>query len=126
MKWAWVENGQIRDFCAGDPSDLFHPDVAVFYDTVIDDDVGRGWRLVDGEWTAPPVPEPIEYIPPPPTPMSIDEVERLRRIAYATEADHLFFSWQAAVAEDAPDQDAKRLAWKAKREEIQARHPYPS
>jgi hypothetical protein len=125
MKFAWVENESIKDIAPGDPFLFYHPDVAAFYNTPIDDEVDRGWRLVDGEWTAPPVPEPIEYIPPPPTPMSIDEVERLRRIAYATEADHLFFSWQAAVAEDAPDQDAKRATWRAKRIEIQTRYPYP-
>ena len=62
---------------------------------------------------------------PPPTQAEIDAVTEARRVAYQKEADHLFFSWQAAVAEDAPDQDATRTAWRAKRAEIQARFPYP-
>lgn len=62
---------------------------------------------------------------PPPTQAEIDAVIEARRIAYQKEADHLFFSWQAALAENAPDQDAKRTAWRAKRAEIQNRYPYP-
>lgn len=125
MRYAWVENGAVKDIAPGNPLLFYHPDVAVFYDTEIADEVERGWSLVEGVWTAPPIPEPIEYEPPPPTPMTSEEVERLRRAAYAVEADHMFFSWQAAVAENAPDRDAKRNAWRAKRVEIQARFPYP-
>lgn len=76
------------------------------------------YRYVDGQLVCQP--------DPPPTQEEIDAVTEARRLAYAKEADHLFFSWQAAVTDDAPDQDAKRLTWRAKREEIQARLPYPS
>lgn len=54
-----------------------------------------------------------------------EEAKRKRREAYAAEADPLFFSWQAAKDANEPDQDAKRVAWRAKRAEIQARQPMP-
>jgi hypothetical protein len=39
-----------------------------------------------------------------------------RAVAYAAEADPLFFYWQAG--------EGSQGAWEAKREEIRARHPY--
>lgn len=63
-KYAWIENGRIRDIVSNDPATLFHPDVAVFYDTPVGDEVETGWSLVDGVWTAPPEPEPApETVP---------------------------------------------------------------
>lgn len=66
-KYAWIENDRIRDVVSADPYTLFHPDVAVFYDTSVSDDVEPGWSLVDGTWTAPPpapIPEPVSAEPP--------------------------------------------------------------
>lgn len=63
---------------------------------------------------------------PPPSQAAIDAVTEARRVAYAAESDHLFMSWQAAAAEDASDQDARRLAWLAARDAVRARLPYPA
>jgi hypothetical protein len=43
--------------------------------------------------------------------------ENQRSIAYATEADPLFFQWQA--------EEATKEEWLAKRQEIRDRYPYP-
>lgn len=48
MKFAWVENNQIRDVCHGDPTMCYHPDVAVFYSTEVPDDAQNGDKWVDG------------------------------------------------------------------------------
>lgn len=75
---------------------------------------GPGW-LWDGETlTAPVAPA-----------MTTEQSEAARRLAYTVEADPLFFSWQAAKESGAPDQDARRQVWRAKRAEIQNRYPYP-
>jgi hypothetical protein len=77
-------------------------------------DGGPGWTWDGSALSAPPPPV-----------MTAEEAERLRRAAYVAESDPLYMAWQAARDADAPDQDAKRLAWRAKRDEIQARYPYP-
>ena len=65
MKKAWIENDQVRDVCAGNPSDLFHPDVAVFYDTDVPDDASSGDGWVNGELIKPElVIAPPPEIPP--------------------------------------------------------------
>lgn len=46
------------------------------------------------------------------------EQKGLREDAYKTEADPLFFKWQAG---EGTEED-----WKAKREEIRQRYPYPT
>lgn len=60
------------------------------------------------------------YVAPPPP--SADELtaiaEAQRQAAYQSEADPLFFKWQAGESTEAE--------WLAKREEIGARFPYPS
>jgi hypothetical protein len=45
------------------------------------------------------------------------EAKARRAAAYTTEADPLFFKWQAGESAEAD--------WLAKREEIRARYPYP-
>lgn len=62
MKKAWIENNRVRDIAPGEPTDIYHPDVAVLYDTEIPDDIVPGAELIDGVWTnpAPPV-----FTPPP-------------------------------------------------------------
>lgn len=54
---------------------------------------------------------------PVPTPTR-EEQEKLRHTAYVAEADPLFFRWQAGEATEAE--------WKAKRQEIRERYPYPA
>ena len=60
MKKAWVENGKIRDIAHGNPSELFHPDIAVHYDTDVPDDAIVGAELVDGVWVNPVIDTVIE------------------------------------------------------------------
>jgi hypothetical protein len=64
-------------------------------------------------------PHAAPYVPPPgPTPEQVRaQMDAGRAAAYAAEADPLFFKWQAGEATEAE--------WKAKREEIRARYPYP-
>lgn len=76
MRWAWVENERIRDICLGDPFALYHPDVAVLYDTQVPDDaaVGDGW--VNGSLIKqPPSPPPQPPPPSPPTKTEFTPVE---------------------------------------------------
>ena len=64
MKKAWIENNRVRDIAPGEPADIYHPDVAVLYDTDIPDDIVAGAELVDGVWNNPP---PPVFVPPPPS-----------------------------------------------------------
>ena len=70
MKYAWIENGRIRDVVSGDPAEVFHPDIAKFYDTPVSEDAANGDGWIDGQWVkaeqpAPPVdPEPLAPTPP--------------------------------------------------------------
>ena len=62
MKFAWIENEQIRDIClGGNPADCYHPDVAKFYDTEVPEDAENGDGWVNGELVKKPAP-----VPPPP------------------------------------------------------------
>lgn len=62
MKLAWIENGRIRDIAPGNPADLYHPDIAKFYDAEVPDDAANGDGWVDGELVKPepPVMQPAE------------------------------------------------------------------
>lgn len=64
MKKAWIENNRVRDVAPGEPTDIYHPDVAVLYDTDIPDDIVPGAELIDGVWTNPPAPIPVPEEPP--------------------------------------------------------------
>jgi hypothetical protein len=69
-----------------------------------------GWTY-DGETFTPPPP------PPAPTPEELDAQARAQRAAaYVSEADPLFFKWQAG--------EGTKEDWEAKRAEIRARYPY--
>jgi hypothetical protein len=59
MKYAWIENDHIRDIAHGNPAELYHPDVAVFYNTEVPDDAANGDGWIDGVLVKPePAPEP--------------------------------------------------------------------
>ena len=62
---AWIENGQVRDVCHGNPDELYHPDIAKFYDTLVPDEADNGDGWVNGQLVKPEPPAPIE--PPAPT-----------------------------------------------------------
>ena len=66
MKYAWIENGKIRDVAHSNPSEIYHPDVAVFYNTQVPDNAvnGDGWvsgALVKPEPPAPAPPAPRQW-----------------------------------------------------------------
>lgn len=60
MKFAWIENDAIRDVAHDDPKLIYHPDVAVFYNTEVPDDAVNGDGWVNGQLVkpAPPTPTP--------------------------------------------------------------------
>jgi len=64
MKKAWIENSIIRDIAHAEPSEIYHPDIAKFYDTEVPDDAENGDTFIDGVLTKPIIPEhtPIEPV----------------------------------------------------------------
>lgn len=66
MKYAWIENGRIRDLTPSDPFNWHHPDVAKFYDTQVPDEAENGdfWDE-PGVLRKPPVPVYVEPEPAP-------------------------------------------------------------
>jgi hypothetical protein len=63
MKYAWIEGQKIRDVAPGNPNEIYHPDVAVLYDTQVPDNAVNGDGWVGGQLAKP---EPA--LPAPPTP----------------------------------------------------------
>ena len=62
---AWIENEQIRDIAHSDPFEIYHSDVAKFYDTDVPDDAVNGDGWVNGQLVKPVISEPEPYIPDP-------------------------------------------------------------
>ncbi len=70
MKFAWIEDGKVRDVCPGDPASSYTPDIAAHYTAQVPDDAGNGdgW---DGATLTPMVrPKPLPPAPPPPVVLS--------------------------------------------------------
>ena len=65
MKKAWIENNIIRDICPTIPSECYHPDIAVHYDTDVPDTAVAGAELINNVWVN-PVPTAIEAVIVPP------------------------------------------------------------
>jgi hypothetical protein len=63
MKYAWIENNKVRDIAPGTPSEFYHPDVAVFYNTEVPDDAVNGDGWVDGQLVKPEPPAPSAPAP---------------------------------------------------------------
>jgi hypothetical protein len=63
MKYAWIEDSRIRDIAHDTPSKIYHPDVAVFYNTEVPDEAESGDGWVDGALIKP---EPLPPAPPAP------------------------------------------------------------
>jgi hypothetical protein len=74
MKFAWIENDRIRDICPGDPASHYHPDVAVFYDTLVPDDAANGDGWVNNQLVKPAPPAPPAPVPPPPRTWTVSDV----------------------------------------------------
>lgn len=63
MKKAWIENSIIRDITHTDPSEIYHPAIAKFYDTEVPDDAENGNTFIDGVLTKPVIVEPVPTEP---------------------------------------------------------------
>ena len=64
MKYAWIEDGQVRDICPGNPAEHYTPEIAAFYNTQVEDHIQRGATFLVGKWKNP---EPVTIdLPPPP------------------------------------------------------------
>lgn len=59
MKYAWIENNKIRDVAHSNPSEIYHPDVAVFYNTQVPDNAVNGDGWVNGALVKPEPPTPV-------------------------------------------------------------------
>lgn len=59
MKYAWIENGKIRDVAPDEPSKIYHPDVAALYTTLVPDDAMHGDGWINGALVKPVIVEPI-------------------------------------------------------------------
>ena len=99
MKYAIVEAGAVTNVVVAD--------AALADNWVETDQAGPGWLYQDGQFTAPPPVAPTQA-----------EQEAKRQAAYTAEADPLFFKWQAG--------EGTEEEWKAKRQEIRNRYPYPA
>jgi hypothetical protein len=73
MRKAWIENDRIRDIAHSEPTEIYHPDVAVFYDTEVPDDAVNGDGWVDGVLVK-PVPV-IDVTPEPEAPAEVTPTE---------------------------------------------------
>jgi len=62
MRKARIENNTVIEICEGNPSDLFHPDIAVLFNVDIDTNIEIGFKLVDGIFTK-PVENIVEVLP---------------------------------------------------------------
>ena len=58
MKYAWIENDKVRDVAHSNPTEIYHPDVAKFYDTQVPDNAANGDGWVNGALVKPVVVEP--------------------------------------------------------------------
>jgi hypothetical protein len=63
MRFAWIEDGKIRDIAHSNPNDIYHPDVAKFYDTQVPDDAANGDGWVNGQLVKPEPPPPAPPAP---------------------------------------------------------------
>lgn len=59
MKYAWIEDDKVRDICqGGNPTEHYHPDVALHYATQVPDDAENGDGWVNGALVKAVVEEP--------------------------------------------------------------------
>jgi hypothetical protein len=73
MKYAWIQDNKVRDICqGGDPTEHYHPDVVVHYDTQVPEDAVNGDGWVDGALVKPVIPEPT----PSPVSWTADDVRK--------------------------------------------------
>ena len=61
MKYAWIENNQIKDICQNDsPEKCYTSNIAANYNTQVPDEANNGDDYINGQWSPAPVPpEPL-------------------------------------------------------------------
>jgi hypothetical protein len=65
MPLAWIDPlNTVRDVAPGNPTLIYHPDVAAFYTVEVPEGTTNGATLQDGVWVNPPPPAPVEPQPP--------------------------------------------------------------
>lgn len=72
---AWVENGVIREVCAGIPAELYHPDIAVLYNTDVPDGAQNGDLWDGATLTKPLPPESVPVVPAAPVYPRVSAIE---------------------------------------------------
>jgi len=95
MKYAWVENGIIRDLSKANPTEVFHPDVAALYTEQVPNGARRGdaW---DGTVLTPAIdPEPPAL---PPIARSVVNAVEFQFLFTATERAAIAASADTGVA----------------------------
>ena len=85
MKYAWIADNRVRDICHGDPTECYHPDVAVFYDTQVPDDAVNGDGWVNGVLVKPEPPAPAA---PAPRQWTADDFRKAMTLAEKTKWDN--------------------------------------
>lgn len=64
MKKAWIESSVIRDIAQGNPAEIYHPDIAAFYNVDVPDEAENGDGWVDGALVKRVIETPAEPEPP--------------------------------------------------------------
>jgi hypothetical protein len=99
MKKSWLEAQTIRDIAQGNPNELYHPDIAKYYDTDVPDDAANGDTWDGTTLTKPVQPEfvQLKVIAVPPT-VSVIEYKLLftvqERIATKNSTDPVIVDLQ--------------------------------
>lgn len=111
MNYALLDNNNIiiNVIVLTDESNYTPPEELTLIQIPADTAAGIGWTYTNGQFIAPPTPEPV-----PPT---LEQQRAVRSNAYKEEADPLFFKSQRG--------EATIEEWKNKIEEIKLRYPYP-
>jgi hypothetical protein len=85
MKYAWIENGVIRDVAWTTPDEIYHPDVAAFYGTQVPDDATNGDSWVNNVLTKP---ERVTFYEPPAKKLTADNFRTGMTLAEKTKWDN--------------------------------------
>jgi hypothetical protein len=88
MKYAWIENDKVRDVAHSNPAEIYHPDVAVFYNTQVPDNAANGDGWVNGALVKPEPSEPPEAPTPAPRQWTIDNFRTGMTLAEKTKWDN--------------------------------------
>jgi hypothetical protein len=74
---AWIENNSIREIAHSNPFEIYHPDIAKFFDTEVPDDAENGDGWVNGQLVKPVIPDYVPiHSPIPPRTISSDDVRK--------------------------------------------------